>query len=68
GEEITPLDRLCYVGKRAMGALEFEPSSPINGMTESSVLHNEDLTEHPKSGFTDTIAFHVQLRQERRNI
>lgn len=26
GEEITPMDRLCYVGKRAMGALEFEPS------------------------------------------
>ena len=37
GEEITPLDRLCYVGKRGMGALEFEPYSPINGMNESSV-------------------------------
>ena len=24
--EITPLERLCYVGQRAMGALEFEPS------------------------------------------
>ena len=45
GEEITPLDRLCYVGKRGMGALEFEPSSPINGMNESSVLHIEELTE-----------------------
>ena len=28
-----------------MGALEFEPSSPINGMNESSVLHIEELTE-----------------------
>ena len=44
GEEITPLDRLCYVGKRGMGALEFEPYSPINGMNESSVLHIEELT------------------------
>ena len=24
-EEFTPLDRLCYVGKRGMGALEYEP-------------------------------------------
>ena len=57
GEEITPLDRLCYVGKRGMGALEFEPSSPINGMNESSVLHIEELTELAKSVFTDRMAF-----------
>jgi serine/threonine-protein kinase HipA len=24
-EDFTPLDRLCYVGKRGMGALEYEP-------------------------------------------
>lgn len=68
GEEITPLDRLCYVGKRGMGALEFEPSSPINGMNESSVLHIEELTELAKSIFTDRMAFQAQLRQEGRNI
>ena len=68
GEEITPLDRLCYVGKRGMGALEFEPSSPINGMNESSVLHIEELTELAKSVFTDRMAFQAQLRQEGRNI
>lgn len=59
-----PLDRLCYVGKRGMGALEFEPSSPINGMNESSVLHIEELTELAKSVFTDRMAFQVQLRQK----
>ena len=64
GEEITPLDRLCYVGKRGMGALEFEPYSPINGMNESSVLHIEELTELAKSIFTDSKAFQAQLRQE----
>jgi serine/threonine-protein kinase HipA len=67
-EEITPLDRLCYVGKRGMGALEFEPSSPINGMNESSVLHIEELTELAKFVFTDRMAFQAQLRQEGRNI
>ena len=59
GEEITPLDRLCYVGKRGMGALEFEPSSPINGMNESSVLHIEELTELAKSVFTDRMWEHL---------
>ncbi|MCF0256595.1 type II toxin-antitoxin system HipA family toxin [Bacteroides heparinolyticus] len=68
GEEITPLDRLCYVGKRAMGALEFEPCSPINGMDESSIIHIEELTELAKSIFTDRMAFQAQLRQEERNI
>jgi serine/threonine-protein kinase HipA len=30
-EEITPLDRLAYMGKRAMGALEFSPArSPVS--------------------------------------
>ena len=30
--EITPLERLCYVGQRAMGALEFEPSKTWLGL------------------------------------
>ena len=67
-EEITSLDRLCYVDKRGMGALEFEPLSPINGMNESSILHIEELTELAKSIFTDRMAFQAQLHQERRNI
>lgn len=68
GEEITPLDRLCYVGKRGMGALEFEPCSPLSGMDESSVIHIEELTELAKSVFTDRMAFQAQLHQEGKNI
>ena len=30
----TPLDRLCYVGRRGMGALEFEPAIKHNFKTE----------------------------------
>lgn len=41
-EEVTPLDRLCYVGKRAMGALEFEPSNSNIGLDESSIMHVQD--------------------------
>ena len=67
-EEITPLDRLCYVGKRAMGALEFEPASPLAGMEESSIIHIEELTELAKSVFTDRTNFQASLRQEGHKI
>jgi serine/threonine-protein kinase HipA len=37
---LTPLDRLCYVGKHGMGALIYEPE--IDSFTNT---HNEDLDE-----------------------
>lgn len=33
-ESLTPLEKLSYVGKRAMGALEFEPEAAIYGSEE----------------------------------
>lgn len=51
-----------------MGALEFEPCSPIEGIEESSIVHIKELTELAKSVFTDRISFQAQLRQEGRNI
>lgn len=68
GEEITPLDRLCYVGKRAMGALEFEPSQEIEGFGESSIIYVQELTDLAQSVFTDRKAFHAQLNQSDRKI
>lgn len=68
GEEVTPLDRLCYVGRRAMGALEFEPCSPIEGIEESSIVHLKELTELAKSVFTDRNSFQAQLHQEEKKI
>lgn len=62
-EEVTPLDRLCYVGQRAMGALEFEPSQAIEGFNESSILHIQELTNLAKSIFTDRKKFQAQLSQ-----
>jgi serine/threonine-protein kinase HipA len=34
-ESMNPVERLCYIGKRGMGALEFEPS--LNMATETAV-------------------------------
>jgi serine/threonine-protein kinase HipA len=42
---VTPLDRLCYIGKRGMGALEFEPSNNDKSLNESSKIEIRQLTE-----------------------
>ena len=34
-EEFNPVDRLCYVGKRAVGALEFEPALRVGGRQDA---------------------------------
>ena len=41
--EVTPVDRLCYVGKRAMGAFEFKPATENKLLNKSSVIEIEHL-------------------------
>ncbi|GHV04257.1 toxin HipA [Bacteroidia bacterium] len=43
--EFTPLDRLCYVGKRGMGALEYEPANMDAALNESTQVEIEQLSE-----------------------
>lgn len=33
-DSLTPLEKLCYTGKRGMGALEYEPSTDIVDVSE----------------------------------
>ncbi len=40
-KKITPLDRLCFVGKRGMGALEYEPAHV--SADESTKVYAEEL-------------------------
>lgn len=35
--EFSPLDRLCYIGQRGMGALEFEPAKKIGSNQNSEI-------------------------------
>jgi serine/threonine-protein kinase HipA len=42
---VTPLDRLSYIGKRGMGAIEYEPATKIAGLDDSSRIEIEELTE-----------------------
>lgn len=67
-QSVTPLDRLCYVGKRAMGALEFEPSRHVEGLDESSVVHLHELTVLAESVFAERAVFQDKLRQSDKSV
>ncbi len=42
-EEITPLDRLAYMGKRGMGALEFSPARSLKKKSDEYERLKDDL-------------------------
>lgn len=66
--EVTPLDQLCYVGRRGMGALEFEPSRGMKGLEESSELRLQELTALAESVFTERDRFQALLRQSDKRV
>ena len=41
---VTPLEYLCYLGKRGMGALEYEPAALIKGLDDTVSIDLEELT------------------------
>jgi serine/threonine-protein kinase HipA len=47
-QNFTPLERLCYVGKRGMGALEYVPSLG-GGRKANDLLELEELTQFASS-------------------
>lgn len=46
-DEFDPVQRLCYIGKRGMGALEYEPSI-IASSTSSATVNVSDLVDLAK--------------------
>jgi serine/threonine-protein kinase HipA len=66
--EISPLDRLCYIGKRGMGALEFEPANPDHLLNESSILEIDELTTLAKEILNKRTAFQTNLRNNNKAI
>ena len=67
-DEITPLERLCYVGQRAMGALEFEPSRASALLNESTEIYIDELTRLAEDIFTKREVFQERLFQEDKTI
>ena len=66
--EITPLERLCYVGQRAMGALEFEPSKASALLNESTEIYIDELTRLAEDIFTKRETFQERMFQEDKTI
>ena len=67
-DEITPLERLCYIGQRTMGALEFEPSKAAASLNESSEIYIDELTHLAEEIFTKRETFQDKLFQEDKTI
>ena len=64
---VTPLDRLLYVGKRGMGALEFAPAIKIKELDESSKLEIKQLTELAKQVLNERENFSTNLLKGDKN-
>ena len=59
---ITPLDRLSYIGKRGMGALEFEPAMNRMELNVSSRIEIEEMTELAKQILNQRESFVANLQ------
>lgn len=67
-EQITPLDRLCYVGERAMGAMEFKPMKSMEGLERSTVLHINELMSLAEDVFKNKEQFQSKLLNQDKRI
>lgn len=63
-DNITPLDRLCYVGTRAMGALEFEPARDLDILNDSTLLQINKLTRLAEDIFNKRAEFKANLKEQ----
>lgn len=66
--EITPVDRLCYVGTRAMGALEFQPAWDEKLLNTSSVIELDHLTALAGEILNKREKFQASLRRNDQSV
>lgn len=66
--DISPLDNLCYVGKRGMGALEFEPSDTFEREDASSLVNIGELSELSRKVLNDRNEFRASLENAQGSI
>jgi serine/threonine-protein kinase HipA len=65
---VTPLDRLCYVGKRGMGALEYEPANDDKFLNESSYIEINQLAELTEDVLNRRTTFKANLKHKNKAI
>ena len=65
--EFNAVDRLCYTGKRGMGALEFEPEIETE-TTEEQRLEIRDLIDLASMAFAERETLHTRLAPGKEEI
>ncbi len=63
-QDFTPVDRLCYIGKRGMGALEFEPINNVFN-ENSSKIEIEELVKFAKEVLEERNSFQSNTDSEK---
>ncbi len=61
----TPIESLCFLGKRCMGALEFEPAIDT-GMGADRRFEIDSLVEVAREALSEKIRFDVNMNEDRR--
>lgn len=62
-DAFNAVDRLCYTGRRGMGALEFEPAT-VQDPTSDQRLEMEQLIELASMAFADKASLDTKLKEE----
>lgn len=62
-DSFNPVERLCYIGKRSMGALEFEPETSTK-KEESNTLEIENLVKFASEILNERKNFKTNLNSE----
>ncbi len=63
-EDFTPVDRLCYIGKRGMGALEFEPVNNVS-TENSNKIEIEELVKFAQEVLDERTKFQTNTDSEK---
>jgi len=66
-QDITPLQRLQYTGKRGMGALEFAPATKLKSLNASQQVEIESLVAMAQDILDQRSDFKVELDQQGRD-
>lgn len=60
-DDLSPLDRLQYIGKRGVGAIEFSPAKRLKGLNASQELHLDRLVEYAQEVLDSRAGFAAKL-------
>ena len=63
-EDITPLQRLQYTGKRGMGALEYAPATRLKGLNASQQVDVESLVSIAQEILNSRTGFNIELSRD----